>query len=243
MAARDHLHALPAVFFELRKQRELLCGVGVAVAGGVGNHGHAASVHNPAHRIGQLGPAVRHKAGFAFGQVAAKHLAGVFAHARLHQKARKVGARNQLGVAGVFERTFVGPLNAHFGQFVAHFLGTFAPAIAGVGQALQHGGVVGVKAQAHNVHGEACKGHRNFGAGEVGQARGFGRGHGAVLAANFVVVGQGPQLHAVGFGAHGQLLWGQGAVRDDRMAVQVGVQNRHFKIIVDPRLHSRCVTL
>jgi hypothetical protein len=45
----------------------------------------------------------------------------------------------------------------------------------------------------------------DFGAREVGHALAAGRGGGAVLAADFVVVGQGPQLHPVGLGARGQV--------------------------------------
>ena len=48
---------------------------------------------------------------------------------------------------------------------------------------------------------------------------------GTVLAADFVVVGQCPQLDAVGLGARGQLLGCQGAVGDDGMAMQVGVES------------------
>ena len=47
--------------------------------------------------------------------------------------------------------------------------------------------------------------------------------------ANFVVIGQGPQLHAIGFGARGQDLRRQSAIRDHGVAMQVGVQNRFHK--------------
>ena len=87
-----------------------------------------------------------------------------------------------------------------------------------------------VETQAHNVHRLVGKGDRNFSACEVGQALRTGRGQGAFLASHFVVVGQCPQFHAVGFGAFGQGFGGEGAVRDDGVAVQVGVHHAfHFR--------------
>ena len=62
------------------------------------------------------------------------------------------------------------------------------------------------------------------------------RRRGTLLAADFVMVRQCPQLHAVGLGALGQGFRGQGAVRDDRVAVQVCVENvlRAHKFILGP---------
>jgi hypothetical protein len=74
------------------------------------------------------------------------------------------------------------------------------------------------------VHRDAGEAHGNFGAGEVGQAGGTGRIAGALLAAELVVIGQGPQLDAVGLGPRRQRFGCQRAVGDQRMAVQVGVQ-------------------
>jgi hypothetical protein len=41
----------------------------------------------------------------------------------------------------------------------------------------------------------------------------------AVLAANFIVVGQGPQLDAIFLGAGREGFWRQGAIRDHRVAM------------------------
>ena len=93
-------------------------------------------------------------------------------------------------------------------------------------------GVVGVEAQADDVHRLAGEGDRDLGAGEVLHAvRARGRG-GAVLAADLVVVGQRPQFDAVGGGARGQLFGRQGAVGHHGVAMQVGVQLRvHARIV------------
>ena len=50
-------------------------------------------------------------------------------------------------------------------------------------------------------------------------------GDGPVLAPDLVVVGQRPEFHAVGFGALRQLLGFEGAVRDDGMAMEIGVED------------------
>ena len=78
-------------------------------------------------------------------------------------------------------------------------------------EALQ-GGVVGVKAEADDVHCLADKGHRDFDASQVVQPDSLGGCGSAVLAAGFVVIGQGPQLHALRFGAFSKGFRGQGAV-------------------------------
>ena len=46
-----------------------------------------------------------------------------------------------------------------------------------------------------------------------------------------VVVGQGPELDAIGGRAGGQLLRGQGAVGNDGVTVQVGIENGHRPIL------------
>ena len=79
-------------------------------------------------------------------------------------------------------------------------------------QALAQLGVVSVKTQPDDVHRLAGKGDRDFSARQVMHALRLGRGSRALLAADFVMVRQRPQLHAVGMGALGQRFRGQGAV-------------------------------
>jgi hypothetical protein len=105
-----------------------------------------------------------------------------------------------------------------------HVLGAFAAPTARSGQALGQSGVVGVETQADDVDGGVGKGDRDFDAREVGHALRMGSGGGAVLAADFVMVGERPQLDTVGFRAGGQILRGQGSVGYHGMAMQVGVQ-------------------
>ena len=92
-------------------------------------------------------------------------------------------------------------------------------------QALRQSGIVSVKAQADDVNGFTGKGDRNLGAGEVRHALCLGGCHRTVLAANFIVVSQRPQFDAIGFGTLSQDFRRQGAVGDDGMAMQVGVEN------------------
>jgi hypothetical protein len=67
----------------------------------------------------------------------------------------------------------------------------------------------------------------------------LGRCCGAVLAAHLVMVGQSPQLHAVGFGALSQHFRGQCAVGHDGMAMKISVKDvlrRHRAILGFPTL-------
>ena len=178
------------------------------------------------------GPFVRHKARLAFGQKLAKDFVGLFAHTTLHQKAGKVGAGNQFRVAHKFQGAFKSSLDADFGQAIRHFHGPLGAPTAGLAQPLHQFRVVRVKPQADDVDGLANEGDRNLGARQVLHALGFGRGGGAVLAAHFVVVGQRPQFHTVGFGALGQGFRGQGAIRYNGVAVEVGVLNSSHPAIL-----------
>ena len=63
-----------------------------------------------------------------------------------------------------------------------------------------------VKAQAHDVNRLVNEGDRNLNPGQVMQAHGARGGGGTLLAANFVMVGQSPQLDAVGLGPGRQCL-------------------------------------
>ena len=155
---------------------------------------------------------MRYIAGFTFGEVLAKDIGCFAAYAGLHQKSGKVRARNQLGVADELQRPFVGPFDAYLGQALRHFHGALFAAASRVAQTLLHVCIVGIKAQAHNVHGFAGKGDRDLGAGEVIQPLRPGGGGSPLLAADLVMVSQCPQLHAIGLGALCQGLRGQGAV-------------------------------
>jgi hypothetical protein len=75
------------------------------------------------------------------------------------------------------------------------------------------------------MHGFVGKSYGDFGASEVMDTLRFGRCGCAVLAADFVVVSQCPQLNAIDFGAFGKGFGGEGAVGHYAVAVQIGVQN------------------
>ncbi|MDT4863942.1 hypothetical protein FQZ97_986770 [compost metagenome] len=98
-----------------------------------------------------------------------------------------------------------------------------------------------VHAQADDVHRDAEEGHRDLDACEVIHAHLTRSRHGTILSPEFIVVGQGPQLHAVGLGALRQRLGREGAVGDDGVAVQVGVGQCVHRVILG-FTHSPCVS-
>ena len=59
---------------------------------------------------------------------------------------------------------------------------------------------------------------------ETLHAFGFGCSDGPFLAANFVVIGKCPKLHAVGFGSRCQCFWRERAIRDHGVAMKIGVE-------------------
>jgi hypothetical protein len=122
------------------------------------------------------------------------------------------------------EGSFEGALNADLGQAIRHFFGALGSAAAGIAQTLNQGLVGMVKTQTHNVNCFACKGDGNLDTREVLHAFGFGCSYGSFLAANFVVVCEGPELDAVGFGTRSQSLGRERAIRDHGVAMQVGVE-------------------
>jgi len=105
-----------------------------------------------------------------------------------------------------------------------------APAACGE-QARVHLGVIGIKTQADDMHGFMGKGDGDLRAREVGHAMSVGGSSGALLATNFIVIGQSPQFNAVARGAFSQSLGFEGAVGDDGMAMQVSVKYGHAPIL------------
>jgi len=147
--------------------------------------------------VAQGGPAVRHVARVAFGEKAAEDLAGVAAHPGLHQVPGEVRARDQLGVAHIAQCAFVGAPDAHLGQLARDLLRPLAASAARGRQALGQLRIVGVEPQADDMYRGVGKGDGDLHPSQVVHAQGVGGGHGAVLAADLVVVGQGPQLHTI----------------------------------------------
>jgi hypothetical protein len=145
-----------------------------------------------------------------------------------------MGARNQRGIAGVFERAFVGSLDAHLGQLSGHFLGPDVAPAACLHEAAQHFGIVRIEAQADDVNGFVGESDLDFGPGEVLDAMGLGRRGRAVLAADFIMVGQRPQLDPIRGGAGSQLFRCERAIGYDGVAVKVGIEDGHASILGVP---------
>ena len=81
------------------------------------------------------------------------------------------------------------------------------------------------------MHGMPGERHGNFCAAEVTHAQGFGGSGSALLAADFVMVGQRPKFYPVGMRAGGEFLGRERAVRDDGMAMQICVEYVHASIL------------
>ena len=123
-----------------------------------------------------------------------------------------MGAGDEVGVACVGQRAFKGPFNTDALQVFGHVQGPLSASATGLLQTCCQRGVVRVKAQADDMHGLVQKSHRNFDTRQVAHAAGLGCCRGARLAANFVVVGQRPELHAIGAGALCKFFGGEGSV-------------------------------
>src|SRR5699024_2530459 len=111
VAAGDDFDRVAAELAEFVEQHALGGGV-EAVAARMGDDGDAAGTLDPAHGLVERGPAVRHVAGFAFAEVFAEDLGGAGAAAGLDDVAGEVGARQQIGVADVFQGALIGVKNA-----------------------------------------------------------------------------------------------------------------------------------
>ena len=143
---------------------------------------------------------------------------------RFQPKSAQSGARDQLWVADKLQRAFVGPPDADFCQPSSHVHGALLAAAARGVQSVHHGGMGSVKAKADNVHRLAGKGHGHLGTRQKSNSIGFGGSSSALNAADFVVVGQCPQLYPVGAGARRERLGAKGAVGHNGVAVQVCVE-------------------
>ena len=167
---------------------------------------------------------MRHIARLALGEVAAEHLGGVAADTDLDEVAREVRARDEVGVAHVLERAGEGIGDAHARQAGGDLLRALFAATARGGEAGDQRLIVVIEAEADDVHRLARERDRDLGAGEVGQLQRERGVAGATLAGELVVIGQRPQLHAIGLGAHRQCLRLERAVGHAGVAVQVGIQ-------------------
>ena len=82
------------------------------------------------------------------------------------------------------------------------------------------------------MNGFIEEGDGDFCTREVLHAAGFGCSRCAGLPANFIVVGQCPQFHAIGAGAFSQSLGREGTVRNRGMAVEISVlKGSHLPIL------------
>ena len=148
------------------------------------------------------------------------------AYPDFHKVACEMCARNQLRVAHVAQCALVGASDARSGELLGDLLRALAPPAACGAQALGQLRIVGIKAQANDVDSGADERHGNLDPRQIGQAQAACRLGCTVLAADLVVVGQRPEIHAVGMGPCGQCLGRERAVRDHGVAVEVGVQRK-----------------
>ena len=91
-------------------------------------------------------------------------------------------------VAGKLQGAFISVFDAHFGQASGHVMGALPATAPSLRQTGLEGGVVGIKAQTHNVDGLPNESDRNLNPGQVVHALRCSGSSGALLATNFVVV-------------------------------------------------------
>ena len=238
MAAGGDFDALPAQVEEFVEQGGEL-ERRVLVAAWMGDDGHAAGAAYPAHGLGQGSPLHGHVARAIVAQELVENRLHVGAVAGLDQVAGEMRAADELGVARERQGALVRARHAHAGQALAHAAGAVGAAGARLAQAFDERGVGRVESQAHDVHRVAGPRHGDFDAGHeahVDFARGLGR---LGQAADLVVVGEGPDVHAIGVRAQRHLARRERAVRDGGMAMQVDIGASAFHEAIVEKLRRR----
>ena len=184
---------------------------------------------------------MRYKTRLAFRQELAEHLIGFLANATLHQKTCKVGAGDQFRIADKFQGTFIGSRDTDLGQSIGHLHGPLFAPTPGASKPFMQLVVIGIKAQTHDMHRLANKRNRYLYTGEKLQAVRLGCQGSALNSADFVMVSQRPELYAVGAGTRCKFFRCECAVRDNGVAVQIGVKNgSHPRILGAALQHSLC---
>ncbi len=96
---------------------------------------------------------------------------GVLGHADVHDIACKVGARDQFGVVHIGQRALISPFDSHLGQLRSHFPRTQVTATARLVQPRYQVWIVGIKPQAHDMHGATGEAHGDLCARDVSHAQ------------------------------------------------------------------------
>ena len=187
-------------------------------------HRHPARAPDPAHRLIQAGPALRHVAGLAGYQPVVEHLALAGAQPQRHQVPAKMAARDQCRVAHVLQRPFPGighPAAFQLGRHLARPLGTPRPIGFQPGQQRR---ILRIHPQAHNMDGLARPGDRHLHPRNQHQPLGPGRRLRLGQAIQHVMVGQRQHVHPVGTGTLHQRGGRKRAVGTGGVAVEVDVE-------------------
>ena len=218
MATGQHFNRGTAQLLEFSK-KSIECQIVERIAARVGNHGNPAGAQNPAYRVGQRGPAMRHKAGFSFNQIMAKYAGNVWLDAQFNDVTGKMCTGNQVWITDVFQGALKGIGNTDLGQLGGDFMGaTFTSGACGV-QSCDQLGIGFVNSQTDNMHRLTGPGNRNLDPGNIGHPQFGGRRTGSRNTIDFIMVGKRPNLHPIGLGARGHLGWRERAVREGGVAV------------------------
>ena len=187
-------------------------------------HRHPARAPDPAHRLVQAGPALRHVAGLAGYQPVVEHLALAGAQPQRHQVPAKMAARDQGRVAHVLQRPFPGigyPAAFQLGRHLARPFGASCPVGIQPGQQRR---VLRIHPQAHDVDGLARPGDRHL--HPRNQHQPFGPGCCLRLGQTIqhVMVGQRQHVHPVDTGTLHQRGGRERAVGTGGVTVEVDVE-------------------
>lgn len=145
------------------------------------------------------------KAGTPLGQVLVEAVADGRAVAGVHHPARKVRARDEIGITDVAQRTPVRIGDADPRQRLGNILRAASASVARTRQAVDQVGMERVDLQSDDMHGLAGPGDGNFHTRHVAHAQRLGGVARLGLAAELVVIGQCPECHAAGTGAGGDI--------------------------------------
>ena len=161
-----------------------------------------------------------------------RHVAG---DADRHQVAGKMGPRNQTGIGHEAHGAFIDARYSDVGQRLAHPLGPLAAPEAQFVQPAGQRRVRGIETEADDMDWNALPFDGDFHAIHEIHANFLSRRPCDGEATHVVMVGQRPQIDAIGRRPPGHLVWRQKAVRNDRMAVKIEIGWSHGLALLNKR--------
>ena len=187
--------------------------------------GGASRIGDPSDCIVERGPAMGHESWLALDQIACEDRGHIGTLASLDDVAGKVAARNQLGIADIFERALIGIRNTYGLELCGDVTGPAIAACAGRGQAPVEHRMLGIHTKTDDVDGFAAPGDRDLDPSHERQSECVRAGARIGQPAQFIVIGQGKHGDAIAMRPLHQFGGGQGAIGDGRVTMQIDIQS------------------